>query len=223
VNDAPPLVERLVFFTDAVFAIAITLLVIDLRIPDLAASGSGLWAALSDQAGYVFAFVVGFVVIGSYWIGHLRIFRVVAHANGVATWLNLGFLFWIVATPFATGVLGANPLTFDTVVFFAAVQAAAGFCQLMLWLYLTRHVELLRAVPPRPVVTGVAVQLARAPSVFLFSILVAIAAGPILATWTWPLIAVAGILLSRVFPLGPEQWGPNAAVGDEAASPLSAG
>jgi uncharacterized membrane protein len=195
-------VDRLVFFSDAVFAIAITLLVIGLEAPVLAAADPdrSLADALVALAGHLFAFVVGFLVIGSYWVSHLRIFRVVARLDMRLIWLNLVFLFWIVAMPFVTGTLGANNVSRGTVILFAAVQVAAGAFQMLVWRYVTGHGELLRGELPVNAARNVMLQLAAAPVVFAFSIPVALVAGPVVAAWTWATIALVGWLFSRLYP-----------------------
>lgn len=159
--------ERVVFFSDAVFAIAITLLVIALEPPVLTAidRDQQLIDALAGLSGHLFAFVVGFLVIGSYWVSHVRIFRIVGRVDMRLAWLDLGFLFWVVAMPFVTGILGGNTLSRGTVILFAAVQVAAGTFQVVLWLYVTGRLELLHTVPPRSTVRSVTVQLVRAPVV----------------------------------------------------------
>jgi uncharacterized membrane protein len=195
-------VERLVFFSDAVFAIAITLLVISLQAPVLAAADPdrALLDALVGLAGHLFAFVVGFLVIGSYWVSHLRIFRVVARLDFPLIWLNLGFLFWIVAMPFVTGTLGANNLSRGTVILFATVQVAAGTLQLLLWRRATSRADLLRIDVPPIVARNVMLQLVQAPAVFAASIIVAVVLGPVPAAWSWATIAIIGPLLTRLFP-----------------------
>jgi uncharacterized membrane protein len=200
--DQEGVAERLVFFSDAVFAIAITLLVIGLQAPLLAAADPdrSLVDALVGLASHLFAFVVGFLVIGAYWVSHLRIFRVIGRVDLTLVWLNLGFLFWIVAMPFVTGTLGANALSRGTVILFAAVQVAAGIFQLALWWHATRHPDMLRSQVPDALRRSVTLQLLRAPVIFALSIPVALLVGPVLAAWSWATIALIGRLLARLYP-----------------------
>ena len=70
--------DRVVFLSDGVFAIALTLLVLDLRLPPLAAhSASALARALAADAPRFVAFVISFEVIGIFWLAHLRLFSVI--------------------------------------------------------------------------------------------------------------------------------------------------
>lgn len=97
-------VDRLILFTDAVFAIAITLLAIELRVPELPhlserAAGEGLLNLLPKFMG----FLVGFFVIAAYWVAHHRLFRFVRHYDDRLLWLNIFFLLGIVLMPFTSG------------------------------------------------------------------------------------------------------------------------
>jgi uncharacterized membrane protein len=66
--------ERLVFFSDAVFAIAITLLALDIRVPELAGTvtNDGLAAAIAALGPRIFAYVLSFAVVGLFWLAHWR-------------------------------------------------------------------------------------------------------------------------------------------------------
>jgi len=91
-----------VFFSDAVFAIAITLLVIDIRMPEGAAIADGhdLAAALWSLLPQFLGFLVSFVVIGSFWISHHRMFRLVRTMDGTLLFLDLLFLLFVAFIPF---------------------------------------------------------------------------------------------------------------------------
>src|SRR4029078_7970875 len=67
-------IDRLVFFSDAVFAIAMTLLVLPL-IAGSQENGAGVWNGFQDQGPKLYAFAISFWVIGLYWMGHHRMFR----------------------------------------------------------------------------------------------------------------------------------------------------
>lgn len=96
--------ERMILFSDAVFAIAITLLIIEIKVPVLSEiSTHGVLEALKEKIAEFFAFVLSFTVIGQFWITHHRVFGyVTGYTNGLL-WLNLHMLFWIVLVPFTSG------------------------------------------------------------------------------------------------------------------------
>ena len=95
--------ERLVFFSDGVMAIAITLLVVELSIP---AATEDVGDALLDRWPQMLSFVLSFLVIGIFWMAHHRIFRYVANLDQRLIWLNLLFLMCVAFLPFPTAVLG---------------------------------------------------------------------------------------------------------------------
>jgi uncharacterized membrane protein len=99
------LLERMTFFSDAVFAIAITLLVIEVRVPEIhgatdAALGQALIALIPKYVG----FVVSFFVIGRFWLGHHRLFGLLRSTDDRLTYANILLLLGIAFTPFPTAV-----------------------------------------------------------------------------------------------------------------------
>ncbi len=100
--------ERIVFFSDAVMAIAITLLAIDLRVPEVDPhiTSQQLAAQLSAIRPHLLTFFISFVVIGIYWISHHRYFRYIKRYDTRLILLNLLFLFFIVGMPFLASLLG---------------------------------------------------------------------------------------------------------------------
>ncbi len=99
------LLERLTFFSDAVFAIAITLLVIEIRPPVIhGASEAALQEALLGLIPNYVGFVVSFFVIGRFWLGHHRLFGQLARADDRLVFANLLLLLGIAFLPFPTAV-----------------------------------------------------------------------------------------------------------------------
>jgi uncharacterized membrane protein len=99
--------ERLVFFSDAVFAIAITLLVIEIHPPELPndASNAEHWRALAHLAPSFVGYLVSFLVIGIFWMGHHRAFALARHYHPPVLKWNLGLLGVIAFMPFLTAYL----------------------------------------------------------------------------------------------------------------------
>jgi uncharacterized membrane protein len=97
--------SRIVAFSDGVFAIAITLLVLQLEVKDHIANGD-LWPELWAQRQDLFAYAISFAVIGRFWVVHHRFFGEVTGFDGRLIALNLFYLAWVVLLPFSSQVLG---------------------------------------------------------------------------------------------------------------------
>jgi uncharacterized membrane protein len=138
--------ERLTFFSDAVIAIALTLLALDLPVPRGDTDGALLRSAFDHREEYL-AFGISFAVIAAQWSAHHRVFRYVTTLGGRLTGLSLLWLFLQVVTPFATRVItggGAFEARFD---FYAAVECAA-FALFLLMLREIRTKHLYREGTP---------------------------------------------------------------------------
>jgi len=102
--------ERLVFFSDAVFAIAITLLVIEIHAPHLDhhATVAEQWRALGALWPSFFGYLVSFMVIGLFWMGHHRAFALASTYSPRVLWWNLMLLAVIAFMPFFTAFYSNN-------------------------------------------------------------------------------------------------------------------
>lgn len=98
--------ERLVFFTDAIAAIAITLLILPLVdvVPELASEGGGPGALLTDHTGDLFGFVLSFAIIARLWFGHHQLFEHVAAYNRTLVFLTVLWAFTIALLPLPTAL-----------------------------------------------------------------------------------------------------------------------
>jgi uncharacterized membrane protein len=94
---------RLEAFSDGVLAIIITIMVLELKIPQKADV-----AALLPLAPVLLSYALSFVFLGIYWNNHHHLFQVVKHVNGCVLWANLHLLFWLSLTPFVTGWMGEH-------------------------------------------------------------------------------------------------------------------
>jgi uncharacterized membrane protein len=115
--------ERTVAFSDGVFAIAITLLVLGIDVPDVPADQLG--DALRDVGPSVLSYFIGFAVIGGFWFGHHHFFDEVARFDARIVWLNLLYLSMIAVMPFTTSLLGNYGQEPLAVAIYAANVAAA--------------------------------------------------------------------------------------------------
>ncbi len=187
--------ERLIFFSDAVFAIAITLLALEIRLP--AGYGQLSDAALLRELLAMWqkylSFIISFLVIGSFWVGHHRKFRLIDRYDRRLLWINLLLLMSIAFLPFPTAVISENSGKTATILY-AASMAVSGLMLAVLWRYVSRGDRLIAPhLDPeqRRLETRRTLVL---PTVFLLSILVALFDAD-LAKFSWILIAPAILLL----------------------------
>ncbi|MFG3644180.1 TMEM175 family protein [Micromonospora sp. NPDC047762] len=145
--------DRMTAFSDGVFAIVITLLVIELRVPEYH-EGELLTGLLGEGASYL-AFVVSFVYIGVLWLNHHALLRLIRGTTLTLSWINLGVLFGAVIIPFPTAVLASAFTHGDTddqraaVALYALAAALMSAPWLVFFGYLHRHPALLqRRVSP---------------------------------------------------------------------------
>jgi len=166
--------DRLVFFSDAVYAIAITLLVIDLRLPagaaelDSAALARTLWSMWPQLLSYV----LSFLVIGSFWANHHRKFRYINRFDRRLVQINLLLLMVIAFIPFPTAVLGESGNATATILY-AATIVAASLLSALLWWHPVTHGLVRDDLPPRDRRDGALRPLITA-AVFGLSILIAL-------------------------------------------------
>ena len=94
---------RLEAFSDGVIAILITIMVLELRVPQGAD-----WAALRPVVPELLTYTLSFVYLGIYWNNHHHMFHAVERINGRILWANLHLLFWLSLVPVVTGWVGGN-------------------------------------------------------------------------------------------------------------------
>jgi uncharacterized membrane protein len=145
---------RVELFSDAVFAVAITLLVLNL--PLAGASGS-LLGALADRWPAFAAFGISFVLIGCLWVSHLRLFHLIDEVDSSLLFLNLALLFSIVLVPFGTSTL-ATFLTRPGTQSHLAAALFAGILVLMGLTFGALHVHVTRVVRARDGVMAIVPQ-----------------------------------------------------------------
>jgi uncharacterized membrane protein len=169
-------IERIVFFSDAVMAIAMTLLAVDLKIPQIAGSlnAEQLGQTLSSMSPQFISFFISFMLVGIYWAFHLRMFRFIKRSGGGLILLNLIFLLAIVMLPFTSNLVGAYGNLALADVLYASNAAFVGLAALLIWLYATHGRRLVGEDLDAGVIRLVLIGGLGAPLGFLLSIPVAL-------------------------------------------------
>jgi uncharacterized membrane protein len=108
--------SRVEAFSDGVFAVIITIMVLELRPP----SGTD-FQSLRETVPAIATYALSFVFIGIYWNNHHHMLRASRGVDGRAMWANLNLLFWLSLVPFSTAWLGRNPLAIGPTAFYSII------------------------------------------------------------------------------------------------------
>ncbi len=164
---------RIAAISDGVFPIAITLLVLNLRVPDqLPSSGlAGMMPGLLPQLG---AFVLTFVVVGVYWVGQHNMFLHIHHHDRILLWLNLLFLLFVVAMPFFADLI-VNHLEDElALTLYTGNLVCAGLALDAVWWYASSNHRLVDLSIDPALVGYVHRRVLTAPAAYLISIAVSL-------------------------------------------------
>jgi len=141
--------SRVVAFSDGVFAIIITVLVLEIGVPTNLSEQS-LRQALDEVGPTLVAWVISFLLVGMYWMWHRDVFDLVRVVNRDLVWLNLLFLLPVSLVPFAASVLGEYHDEAIALWLYGVVLVVVSLTRIMLYAYLSRRPELLwEPVPAR--------------------------------------------------------------------------
>jgi uncharacterized membrane protein len=126
--------SRLEAFSDGVFAVIITIMVLELKAPHGAD-----WAALQPLLPAFLTYVLSFVFVAIYWNNHHHMMHAVDRVNGAILWANLHLLFWLSLVPFVTGWMGENHFAAIPTAGYGVVLLMAGIAFNVLELTIIRH------------------------------------------------------------------------------------
>ena len=181
--------DRLVNFSDAVFAIAATVLVLTigfslrLKPPDL---DRKLWHEYGDVLPQVLAYALSFFIIARNWLGHHRIFKMIRRIDGRFISLNLAVLGLIALVPFPTDVFGNYPNERPALIVYCVAISAPSIALAVLFRYAAEDDRLIDPSTPREWVIHSQLRSLSIPAVFLTSIPLAfISVGLAQLWWVW--------------------------------------
>ena len=144
--------HRLETFSDGVFAIVITLLILGIRIPDVRPSALG--AALSSMLPEVFTYILSFFVVGLYWVSHHRVSQQIRQIDGTFIWLNLVWLLTVSVMPFPAALLAHYPLQPIPIAIYGVDLILANMTGLLIIVYVSRRPALCVTPITRSVLHG---------------------------------------------------------------------
>jgi uncharacterized membrane protein len=187
---------RVATFSDGVFAIAMTLLVVGIAVPTV--EESELNTALSDLFPDIIAFFISFLVIGRYWVAHHRFFaRLGAVDSGLMT-VNLMYLAAIAFVPFPTGLVSRYENSAITIVIYASALGAASLLEGGM-LVMARRAHAFREPPGDDVFRFEVIASVIPVTLFVISVPIAFVSTT-LALWSWILVFPAERIIARLAP-----------------------
>ncbi len=191
--------DRIVNLSDGVFAIAITLLVLDIRVPDIPENlvATELPAALLALWPKYLGYFLSFVGISTFWVIHHSIFRPIRSYDRVLLYLNFLFLMVVAFVPFPTSLLGEYGNYQLPVAVYAATLATGRLLLTAIHWYSTRDDRLLREAPDPRTARFFLIRGLTIPAIFLLSIGISFFSVSA-AIWTWfIMLAVDAVILRR--------------------------
>lgn len=198
-SESSTALERLIFLSDGVFAIAITLLVLEItplipahlpntELPGLLLSAD-LWRAIASYA-------LSFIILSVYWMTHQRIFHYIKRSDNTLIWLNVLFLLCVAFLPVPTKVIGLYGDQQAAVVFYIGSLTVAGLFIILLWWYATSNHRLVDKNLDESLIRHHMQRALIAPLIFVLSISLTFF-HPYLAEVSWLLIFVVIYLHER--------------------------
>lgn len=135
---------RIMTLADGVFAIVLTLLVLDIKAPQ-ASSEAELISQLLVLWPKLFSYIISFAILGIFWFGHHMEFHYIRRSDRIHIWLNLLFLVCIAFIPFSAALLGANLQNRVAIAVYGFNLIAAGLVRYIHWRYITQGHRLVDA------------------------------------------------------------------------------
>ncbi len=179
-------IGRILALSDGVFAIAMTLLILQIAVP-ATTSDAALPKALLGLLPRYLAYAVSFVVIARFWITHRLAFRLIARDDAVLVWLNLLLLMFVAFLPFPTAILGAHGGSPVAAVLYATSVILASIASAAYWWYASGRGRLLRPDAGRARVRALRARGLSGPVFFALTLPIAVFA-PYAAEITWLLV-----------------------------------
>lgn len=135
---------RVLALSDGVFAIILTLLVLEIHVPELNGD-QGLWDALRELRPSLVAFLISFVVVANAWARHRDLFALIRRTDRVVIWLNILYMLPLAMLPFGSSLLARYDHDAVALELYGLILVGIALTRLAIWWYVTAHPELLYA------------------------------------------------------------------------------
>ena len=204
--------ERLLVLCDGIFAIATTLLVLNIRLPYGITKEEDFNKALASLfSNEILFYLITFYVIGSFWILHRRVMQYIKYLNGRLITLTLLFLVFITFFPVSSSILAQYSYQ-GAVLLYTLTFAGCGFSLLGVWLYASQHHRLIEHDLPRNQIAILSIQIALTPTFFSLTLLLLpfFPEHPTRIFWSWTVLPILvyffQLISHRLVPLLLHRW-----------------
>jgi uncharacterized membrane protein len=208
-SERDPRLDRLFALVDGVYAIALTLLAVELVLPRASehVQGEDLLRSILASWPKMLGFLTSFTVVAIFWHGHHRAFHYVRRFDGRLDWLTLGQLLCIAFVPFPTAILGEHVSDPVAQEFYFATILVRGLATIALWSYVSSEHRLVDPELPSNVIRRFHLTLLTGPVGFsiVMMVLIGVGIGRLINPLVLGYLLMVGYILLGVF----EGWEPR--------------
>lgn len=197
--------DRIINFSDAVFAFAATLLIIRIDFPSSVSQDlirTDFWQQLALLIPVYGANFFSFLIIAYYWRMHHKLFILITKYDIVLTWINVLILIFVAILPFPIDLFGQFSDVPDVIVFYTISLSIIGYLLVFLWLYASYKHRLIKKTMSDRVIRYITISTAIAPVIFTLSIPLAYL-HHLLAKISWILVIILLLLFNSVYKINP--------------------
>lgn len=169
-----PDTKRIENLADGIFAIAMTLLVLNLSFPLVQGGAESLRRVLASQATNFLSYGLSFILLAGFWMMHHQEFHYIEHTDRKHLWINVFILMFVVLVPFSTSLIGNYGSNMFAHIFFAANILVIGFLFLINWVYATDKHRLVRHDLNRQIIVDTVGRISVIPIVSLVVLTVSV-------------------------------------------------
>lgn len=188
--------ERVKTFSDAVFAIAITLLILQIEVPTTITDGD-IVAELTKLWPTMLAYLISFLVIGRFWLNHFHLTKYIKKIDKNFIYLNLLFLLSVTFLPFPSDLYGTHGDNKMALAIYASCIALVGLMSYFLWLYVYKHPEMIYSDVDKKLIAYGGKQRLMVPIIFL-TCTGLMFVSDFFFTWFWAIYIILAVGLGRL-------------------------
>jgi uncharacterized membrane protein len=162
--------NRIEALSDGVFAIVLTLMVFQIRVPADVAPNE-LWPRLMRQKPEFYSYAISFILVGIYWVAHHNMYHLVKRSTRPLLWMNLVFLMFVGFVPYSVALVGRYADVQRVMIIYGVHLMIISGLLFLQWWYVTRKKDLLVTTLNPEFVRSVDIKILQAPVVCVLAIL----------------------------------------------------